>query len=117
MGTTVRGFVVVGLAIATIGGFLFVIVWLKQESSSDYARNHVQALFVDGRFRRTGTVTNCVAAGVGNEPATRIWACRIKGAGCTRTLKFAVNREYGTAPYDGLAADATANPCRLERHR
>lgn len=107
--------VVVGavLAVVAIIGVVFLILWLREPSASAYARTHVQALFVNDSLRRTGTVKTCNKVGPGDDPGEEIWACSVAGDGCVRTLKFAVDHEYGTAPYDNRSANATNDPCRV----
>lgn len=107
------------LAAAIVGacliGGLFFVLWLKEEPPSEYARTHVQALFVDKSLKRTGTVESCHAVREGEVQGEEIWACKVQGQGCVRTFRFAVDHEYGTAPYDPASADATNDPCARTR--
>ena len=100
------------LAIASVVGVVFLIIWLREPSADAYARTQVQALFVNDSLKRTGTVKTCRLIGPGNAPGEEIWACSVAGRKCVRTFKFAVDHEYGTVPYDQRAFDATNSPCR-----
>lgn len=104
------GLIFVGLIV-----LLVVVLRLSKESPSTYAQRQVQALFVDVNGTPVGAVTGCHTVAPGEEPGTTIWACSVKGSSCSRTLRFSVSREYGTAPYDSAAADATGTPCRARR--
>lgn len=105
------------LTVAAVIGVVILVLWLREPSAAAYARTHVQALFVSDLLRPTGTVKSCTKLGPGDEPGQEIWACRVAGDGCERTFRFAVDHEYGTAPYDTRSANATANPCRLTNDR
>lgn len=97
---------------ATLAGLFFLVLWLMQEPPGEYARKHVQALFVDESLKRTGTVESCRRIGNGEAPGEGIWACQVRGNGCLHTFMFAVSPEYGTAPYNRAAANATNDPCQ-----
>lgn len=109
--------VAAGLAVVAVIGVVLLTLWLREPSANAYARTHVQALFVDHSMRRTGTVKTCKKVGPGDEPGQEIWSCRVAGNGCVGTFTFAVDHEYGTAPYDSRSADATTSPCRITNDR
>lgn len=105
--------VAVPVAIAAIVGAVLLIVSLTRESPAAFAKRHVQALFVSSAQERTATVHACQRVGTGTAPSTGVWACTVSGRGCTRVFRFAVDREYGTEPYDSPASAAVnTGPCR-----
>jgi hypothetical protein len=109
----------VGIAIAIVLVPALAVItfllyqWVSGDSDSDYARTHVQALFVDGSSTRKATVRRCRELEIrGIEPGEKVWSCEVESAECSRRLKFSVDHMYGTAPYDDAASDATVHLCR-----
>jgi hypothetical protein len=101
------------LVVAAVVGLVLLVLWLREPSAARYARTHVQALFVSDSLKPTGTVKRCQKVGPGAEAGDEIWTCTVAGKGCLRVFSFAIDREYGTVPYDNRSADGTTDPCQV----
>ena len=102
---------VAALALIAVVGGVVLVIRLSQPSPRDYARSHVQSLFVSSADRRTATVSRCSRLQRADFEGNELWACAVSEARCTRTYRFVVNHEYGTEPYDNRSFAATNDPC------
>lgn len=97
------------LSIVCLIGIAFLVIWRTRESPSTYARKHAQSFFVTGG-KRTATVTGCTR--IGSNADALIYRCRIVAPDCTRTHRFAVERDrmYGTVPVS-VSVAVGLQPC------